>query len=238
MRLDEYLVYKKLVDSRSQAQDLIKRGKVRVDTKFITKPAWRVNGNERVQLTEKDKFVSRAGHKLASVVEAFKLDFKNKIVLDVGSSTGGFTELVLKAGAKKVIAVDVGSNQMRPHLATDPRVDLREKTDIRDVRLSELELPDLVVADVSFISLTKILPSLKQNLKSTTILAVMVKPQFESEGYKLNDGVVKNSKQRREILERFELWLNQNRWLILGKRDSGLTGSKGNLERFYLLRQA
>lgn len=233
MRLDEYLVIKKLVRSRSSANDLIRRGKVRVGTKFITKPAWKVKGDERVQVTEKDQYVSRAGHKLASVADDFKLNFKGIVVLDVGSSTGGFTEFALKRGANKVVAVDVGTNQMRPHLANDKRVELHEKTDIRT--FSSSHTFNLIVADVSFISLTKVLPSLATMANKKTQLVMMAKPQFESEGFNLAAGVVKNSKQRKQILDRFELWLKTNGWVVRAKRDSGLAGAKGNIERFYLL---
>lgn len=236
IRLDEYLVSRGLVQSRSQAQDLIKRGKVRLGTSLISKPAYRVNGNPRVQLLEKNRYVSRAGQKLASVAPGMGLDFTGAIVLDVGSSTGGFTDFALQNKASQVVAVDVGTDQLHPSLSTNPRVRLYEKTDIRDFEWPvDIAPPDLVVGDVSFISLTKVLPSLRPLCGARTRLLLMAKPQFEAEGYKLNNGVVKNSRDRKEILGRLENWLRDNDWAVLGKQDSGIPGSTGNVERFYLL---
>lgn len=249
MRFDEYLVSSTKVQSRSQAQDLIKRGKVRLGTKIITKPAWKVRGNERIQLLEKDQYVSRAGQKLASVAEGLGLEFKDAVVLDVGSSTGGFTDYALRSGAKTVYAVDVGTDQLHPKLRGNPRIKLYEKTDIRefkDIYQAEVDAgehpawqaPDLVVADVSFISLTKILPAVSELTGRKTRYGVMAKPQFEAEGYKLHNGVVRNNKERREILARFEQWLGDNNWVVLAKRDSDVAGATGNVERFYLLARA
>ena len=238
MRFDEYIVTKKGL-SRSRAQDLIKRGKVRLGTKIIVKPAWKVRGDERIQLLEKEQYVSRAGHKLASAAQALKVDFKNKVVLDVGSSTGGFTDYALQHGARRVIAVDVGTDQLHSKLRTDDRVVLFEKTDIQEFTWPKnTDKPDIVVADVSFISLTKILSSVSRLAGKGATHLIMVKPQFEvrlSPGIKLGNGVVKNSKDRRQILGSFELWLKDNGWVVRGKRDSDLAGSKGNVERFYLL---
>lgn len=237
MRLDDYITGKNLVQSRSQAQDLIKRSKVRVGTKIVTKPAWRIHGNERIQLLEKESYVSRAGLKLSSVSKELGLDFKDKIVLDVGSSTGGFTDYALRNGAKKVVAVDVGTEQLHPSLRLNSKVMLFEKTDIRDfVWPKKLSVPDIVVGDLSFISLTKVLPSIEKFITPSTICALMAKPQFEAEGYKLNSGVVKNSKDRREILARLEKWFLDNKWLVVAKRDSSVSGASGNVEKFYLLR--
>ncbi len=241
MRFDEYLVSKKGL-SRSRAQDLIKRGKVRLGTKIITKPAWKVQGSERIQILEREDYVSRAGHKLSSAAEALGVDFAGKVVLDIGSSTGGFTDYALQQKAKSVVAVDVGTDQLHPKLRLDARVDLYEKTDIRDFAWPEgTEAADIVVADVSFISLSKILPTVSKLVSKNTQLLMMAKPQFEvqqSRGIKLNNGVVKNSKDRRQILTDFEHWLKDNDWVIAGKRDSELAGSKGNIERFYLLHKA
>ncbi|MEM6997656.1 MAG: TlyA family RNA methyltransferase [Patescibacteria group bacterium] len=239
MRLDEYLVSIGKVDTRSKAQDLIKRAKVRVGTRIITKPSARINGKPRVQLLEKDIYVSRAGSKLASVNQNFKIDFKGKVVLDVGSSTGGFTDYALRSGAARVVAVDVGTNQLHPSLRGSDKVALFEKTDIRDFSWpSDLSKPDIVVADLSFISLSKIMPALEKHCSKDTLLAMMAKPQFESEGYSLINGVVKNSRDRKAILDRLETWFRSNGWVVITNQDSGVSGAKGNVERFYLLRRA
>lgn len=183
-----------------------------------------------------NKFVSRAEGKLEGAVRAFRYDFRNKTVLDIGSSTGGFTELALKLGAKKVIAIEKGTNQMKAPLRFDERVDLHEKTDFFDV--TDLEAVDTVVADVSFVSLTKILAHAQKIVNKKADFLMMLKPQFEAEPEQLVKGVVKNEKMRREILKKFENWLKNNGFLVVDKRDNDVAGKKGNIERFYLLKIA
>ncbi|MBQ7802273.1 TlyA family rRNA (cytidine-2'-O)-methyltransferase [Candidatus Saccharibacteria bacterium] len=188
-------------------------------------------------LTEnvKNSYVSRAENKLAGAARAFSYDFRDKIVLDIGSSTGGFTEYALTHGAKKVIAVEKGTNQMKAPLRFDSRIELHEKTDVFDFETEE-EV-DTILADVSFVSLTKVLAYAKIKLACRkTDFLVMLKPQFEAFPNELNRGVVKNEKMRREIIKRFENWLKKNGFLIVGKRDNTLAGKNGNLERFYFLR--
>lgn len=234
-RLDHALVQRGLVPTRSQAESWIKLGKVQVDGKVVSKPGFFVRAGSTVELQADEQYVSRAGLKLASVAQLLKLDFADKIVLDVGSSTGGFTDFALKRGARKVIAVDVGTNQLHASLRSNPQIDLREKTDIRDV-VSLPELPDSIVMDVSFISLREILPHLFMNLsKPTTQLVAMVKPQFEAGKNQVNKGIIKNDSVRRHILKDFEDWVRQYA-VIINKADSEVAGAKGNRERFYLLR--
>ncbi len=177
---------------------------------------------------------SRGYLKIEGAVRAFNFDFRGKTVLDIGSSTGGFTELALKCGAKKVIAVEKGSRQMKAPLRFDPRVELHEKTDIFDFTLDAY--PDVIVADVSFLSLTKILKYARMELaRQSTQFLVMLKPQFEARPDQLSKGVVKNEKMRREILKSFEFWLKQNGFVVVKKRDNDLHGKTGNVERFYYL---
>lgn len=179
---------------------------------------------------------SRAGEKLASAVRAFRFDFQGKTVLDIGSSMGGFTELALKLGAKRVIAIEKGTRQMRAPLRYDKRVDLREKTDIFEV-VDLGQKIDVILADVSFVSLKKVLKHAKTHFadKNTDFL-VMLKPQFEAKPIQLNRGVVKNERIRREIMKNFESWLAPNGLIVKMKRDNEITGKKGNLERFYWLK--
>ncbi len=186
-----------------------------------------------------NNYVSRAEGKLAGAARAFSYDFRGKRVLDIGSSTGGFTEYALEHGAKKVIAVEKGTKQMKAPLRFDARIDLREKTDIFDVKKEEVGEVDTILADVSFVSLRKIISYAKENLATIkTDFLVMLKPQFEAEEKQLNRGVVKNEKIRREIVKDFELWLVKNGFLILNKRDNEVVGKNGNKERFYLLKIA
>jgi 23S rRNA (cytidine1920-2'-O)/16S rRNA (cytidine1409-2'-O)-methyltransferase len=178
IRLDQALVERKLTTTRSQAESHIKLGYVKVNKKNITKPGFLVGADDNIQLTIKEQYVSRAALKLASVADILKLDFRDKVILDVGSSTGGFTEYALRHGAKKVIAVEVGTNQLHTSLHGDPKIELHEQTDIRNFKTNDYI--DIALADVSFISLREILPAIVRLSGKNTEIAVMVKPQFEA----------------------------------------------------------
>ncbi len=233
-RLDKELLKRGLAGSRSQAEDIIRRGFVNVNGISVTKAGYLVSDTTNIDVKTRVSFVSRAGEKLNSVLESFHLDFQEKTVLDVGSSTGGFTELALRNGAKKVIAVDVGTEQMHSSLLGDIRVELHEKTDIRDFKPHQKI--DIVVADVSFISLRKILPHIFELASKDTHIVAMVKPQFEAGPEVKHKGVIKNDSIRRKIFKEFEIW-TQKYFVIVNKADSGVSGAKGNLERFYLLKK-
>lgn len=233
-RLDHLMVAKELVTTRSQAESYIRLGVVKVDGKVLTKPGYFVDENAKVGL-HSDQYVSRAGLKLASVALLLKLDFKGKQVLDVGSSTGGFTDYALQHGAKKVVAVDVGTNQLHPKLRKDARVELHEQTDIRAMDYLA-ETPDVIVIDVSFISLREILPHLATLSTKQTQIVAMLKPQFEAGKHQINKGVIKNDKMRRDVIKDFETWTKQL-FIIRYKADSDVHGEKGNAERFYLLQK-
>ncbi len=233
-RLDHLITARRLVATRSQAESWIRLGKVTVDSKVITKPGYYAHVDADVRLKAPEQYVSRAGLKLASVAEGFGLVFKDKVVLDVGSSTGGFTDYALRNGAEGVIAVDVGTKQLHKSLVGHPKIDLREKTDIRAIK-SLKRLPDITVIDVSFISLRDILPHLFTHLIApNTIVVAMVKPQFEAGKNQVNKGIIKNDTVRRQILKDFEIWVKQYA-VISDKADSDVAGSKGNRERFYVL---
>jgi 23S rRNA (cytidine1920-2'-O)/16S rRNA (cytidine1409-2'-O)-methyltransferase len=235
-RLDIELTKRGITTSRSQSESWVKLGKVTVDGKVITKPGHFVREDSDIKLSAKEQYVSRAGLKLASVAEVLGMDFRDKIVLDVGSSTGGFTDYALKHGAKKVYAVDVGTDQLHPSLKGHPKIRLHEKTDIRDFYIKN-ETPDIIVIDVSFISLREILPHLVNFLSNpATQVAAMVKPQFEAGKDQTNKGIIKNDAIRRQILRDFESWAKQY-FVIKDKRDSDVAGAKGNQERFYLLQR-
>lgn len=232
-RLDLELSSRRLASSRSQAESYIKLGKVKVNGGVILKPGYFVGVRDKIEISADEQYVSRAGLKLAGAAQVLGLDFKDKLVLDVGSSTGGFTDYALKHGAKKVIAVDVGTDQMHPNLRSDLRVELHEKTDIRATQLATK--PGIILVDVSFISLRDVLPAIAKLSKSSTQIIAMLKPQFEAGKAEINRGVVKNDSLRRKIMKDFEAWTKRT-FLIVGKADSQVAGSKGNLERFYDLR--
>lgn len=232
-RLDKTLAGLGLVQSRSQAESYIRLGKVKVAGKVVTKTGYMVHDPAEVTLEQEEQYVSRAGLKLASVAGQFGVDFAEKIVLDVGSSTGGFTDYALKRGARKVYAVEVGTNQLHPSLHGNERIELHEQTDIRD--FTPDETPDIVVIDVSFISLREILPHVAKISGPNTQILAMVKPQFEAAASKLkHKGVIKNDRMRRDILQDFEQWAKVG-FLTKDKADSQVAGEKGNLERFYVL---
>ena len=213
-----------------------------------------LNTHTSMQTVHTGMPVSRAENKLAGAAQAFSYDFRGKTVLDIGSSTGGFTEYALLRGAKKVIAVEKGTRQMKAPLRFDPRIDLREKTDIFSVTRSSLSRDqdnsneneskidariDTILADVSFISLKQVLLHAKKQLAAPqTDFLVMLKPQFEARPFQLKNGVVKNETIRRDIIKDFEAWLKNNGFLIVNKRDNILAGKNGNLERFYFLKIA
>ena len=232
VRLDKALVQLGLVATRSQAESYIRLGRVRVSGRLITKPGYFVHDLSLVELDQPEQFVSRAGLKLASVADKLAVDFRGKLVLDVGSSTGGFTDYALSRGARRVICVDVGTDQLHPKLRRDARVELHEKTDIRDFATNQPV--DIILIDVSFISLREVLPHLAELATRQTQVVAMVKPQFETGNRLKNHGVIKNDTERRRILHDFEQWAKRY-FLLRAKADSAVAGARGNRERFYLL---
>lgn len=238
------MVERGLVQSRSHAARLIKLNKVVVGAMMARKPGQLVYPQNSIEIKDQEDYVSRSGYKLAGAAQALGVSFKDKVVLDVGSSTGGFTDYALQHGAKKVFAVDVGTNQLHPSLRGDDRIELHEQTDIRDFVSQRVgdganknnENIDIILFDVSFISLKEILPIVLKLANSQTYLLAMVKPQFEAGKEQVNKGIIKNDRVRREILKDFESW-SKKYFVIKGQADSEVAGTKGNLERFYLLQK-
>lgn len=235
VRLDSLMVNRGLALTRSQAENYIKLGRVKVEGGTVTKPGQKTSKNAVVTLTSPIKYVSRGALKLESVADELKLNFRNKAILDVGSSTGGFTDYALQHGADKIIAVDVGKNQLDKSLKLNPKIELHEQTDIRSVQKLSTEV-DYCLIDVSFISVRLILSHLYKLLSEGCQILAMVKPQFETDDDKhKHKGVIKNEKIRREIFKNFEEYASNN-YKIVAKADSKVAGPKGNLERFYLLK--
>lgn len=233
-RLDALLVERGLVETRNKAAALIMAGEVIVNENTWTKPGHQFADTVDIRLKNQMQYVSRAGEKLASVIEPLGLDFMNKTVLDVGSSTGGFTDCALQHGAKKVICVDVGTNQLAYKLRTDERVELHEQTDIRDFETPEKA--DTAVIDVSFISLTKILEHVATLIEKNGQIVAMVKPQFEA-GKALADehkGLIVDEEVRQKVLADFRTWA-ENHFIIQSEADSQVHGRHGNRERFFVL---
>jgi len=232
IRLDNYLVENSLVESRTKAQALIKDAKVSVNDKVIKKSAFKVDEeSDKVVLAEHEKYVSRSAHKLKSFLEELELDVKDKIALDIGSSTGGFTQVLLERGVKEVTAVDIGRGQLHHSLRDDARVHSFESCDIRKF---ESDTPfELVVSDVSFISLLYILDDVHRLASDKIIL--LFKPQFEvgREAKRDNHGVVLDDKAIERAMVKFEEACEEKGWKLMLKSASKLTGKEGNLEYCY-----
>jgi 23S rRNA (cytidine1920-2'-O)/16S rRNA (cytidine1409-2'-O)-methyltransferase len=233
-RLDQELVARGLVPSRARARDLIVRGLVTVGGATATKPALAVAHDTPLVVAEgAARFVSRGGDKLAAALDAFGFEATDRIALDIGASTGGFTDVLLSRGASKVYAVDVGHGQLHPRLAADPRVVSFEGVDSR--RIDEVLIPDLVtalVADVSFISLLKALPLPLTLADDGAWLVALIKPQFEvGRGAIGKGGIVKFAADRDRAVAAITGWLNaQDGWQVVGVIPSPITGSDGNQE--------
>ena len=240
MRLDVYLSEKKLTKSRAAAAALIKAGAVSVNGKIVEKSAFEVGENDDVKIVgETLKYVGRGGLKLEKALEIGKIDLSGKTCLDIGASTGGFTDCMLQNGAKTVYAVDVGTNQLDEKLRNDARVISLENTDIRDFFLnSEV---DFIGADVSFISLKLVLPHIFRLLKKDGKAVVLVKPQFEagssSVGRKAlsKKGVVTDEKARLKIVAEVRDFAEQCGFTVLLTEKSPITGGSGNVEYLMIL---
>lgn len=228
MRLDLYLVENKYFESRSKASDAIKMGAIKVDSKIVTKSSFEVSEESKVLVEfETAKYVSRGGYKLEGAINAFDVDFKDKIILDIGSSTGGFTDCALQAGARLVYSVDVGTNQMHPSLRMDPRVKLFENTNILDFN-SDTSF-DYLVMDVSFVSIKHVIPGIIKFITDNNSLICLIKPQFEA-GKMINKGVIKDKSLHNRILEDVSKYLNENGLYINKIAPSPIKGGSGNIE--------
>ena len=235
-QLDKYLVESGRAESRSQADKFIKSGFVSVNESVIIQTDYKLSDTDRVELNLSAQYVSRAAYKLESVARKLNIDFRAKTVLDVGSSTGGFTDYALQHGASRVIDVEIGSRQLHLKLRDNPRVELHENTDIKKFKPDYI--PDIVLIDISFTSLRDILPAIVSMAGPNTEIVAMLKPQFETkDDYLKHNGVIKNSRIRRKILDEFEQWLKAS-YVIQGKADSDVYGVNGNRETFYKLRLA
>jgi 23S rRNA (cytidine1920-2'-O)/16S rRNA (cytidine1409-2'-O)-methyltransferase len=246
-RLDILLVELNLCDSRQQAQRFIQAGEVKVNQQVVDKPGTAVDTAAIVEMKARSPFVSRGGEKLVKALEVFDLQVSDRICLDGGISTGGFTDCLLKAGAKQVYGIDVGYGQVAWSIRQDPRVILRERTNLRHLKAEELyepgqPYPDLGVADVSFISLTKVLPALWQLLQPPREVVLLVKPQFEVGREKVGKkGVVRDVKVQAEAIAQVMEAAGTipvsggiaNGWEYCGLTASPLLGPAGNIE--YLL---
>lgn len=235
-RLDNLLVARGLVTSREKARALILEGKVLVNGIRSEKPGTRVVADAEIRLLGGElPYVSRGGLKLKGAIDHFKLDLQDKKVLDIGASTGGFTDCALQHGARRVIALDVGYGQLAWKLRQDPRVRVIERQNIRHFTLDQLgEKVDFITCDVSFISLVLVIPVLPPLIKENGEAVLLIKPQFEAGRERVGKkGVVRDPRVHREVIERVIACSQENGFVVMGLWFSPIKGPEGNIE--YLL---
>jgi 23S rRNA (cytidine1920-2'-O)/16S rRNA (cytidine1409-2'-O)-methyltransferase len=239
-RLDKLLMERGFVQSRENARAFIMEGKVLVDGAMIDKPGIKVPAEAEIRLQEEDPlYVSRGGKKLKGAIEAFGIDPTGMVVMDVGASTGGFTDCILQEGARKVYAVDVGYGQLAWKLQQDPRVVNLERRNIRYLKREEVdEEIDLILIDASFISIEKFLSHLLGFLKNGGAILGLIKPQFEvGKGEVGKGGVVKNGVLHQKVIDRISGFCRSLGLSVLGVIESPLLGPKGNKEFFIYLKK-
>ncbi|MBR6386200.1 MAG: TlyA family RNA methyltransferase [Ruminococcus sp.] len=239
-RLDSELVSRGIARSRERAKEMIKSGAVTVNGITAKKPSDNVSENDNIISTEKEIYVGRGALKLQKAAEAFNIDFSGKICIDIGASTGGFTEYMLMHGAEKVYAVDVGKGQLAEKLRNDSRVINMENTDIRNVTEEDTGgQADFICADVSFISLEKILPDIYRLLKNNACAAVLIKPQFEAGRKDIGKGgIVKDRKVHERILSDLCGKFAQTGFSADMLTHSPVKGGSGNIEYLALLKKS
>jgi 23S rRNA (cytidine1920-2'-O)/16S rRNA (cytidine1409-2'-O)-methyltransferase len=234
-RIDEAMVKRGLISSRQKAQEQIKKGLVQINQKIILKPSTSVSEEDQVILLEKPRYVSRGGEKLEAALNYFQVDIKGKTYLDVGASTGGFTDCLLQHGAAHVVAIDVGHGQFSRILQQDKRVESLE-----GIHISHFQKPewrgkfDGIVIDLSFISLLKVLPAVVDFAASHSTLLALIKPQFEvGKDLVKKGGIVKDSSARESSVQRIVEWFaSKPNWKVTGTMASPILGGDGNQEYF------
>lgn len=235
-RIDKLLVERGLVESRTKAQAMIMAGVVLVDEQRVEKPSEQFPTDSRIRIKHAEdptsRYVGRGGLKLEAALREFRIDVRGLVCLDVGASTGGFTDCLLQHGAARVFAIDVGHNQIDWRLRNDPRVEVREGINARYLAATDFPVRfDLAVVDVSFISLTKILPSIVPLLNEHATLVVLIKPQFEvGRGEVGSGGVVRDEQKRLRVVAEVNEFALQLQLRVAGVVESPITGAEGNIE--------
>jgi 23S rRNA (cytidine1920-2'-O)/16S rRNA (cytidine1409-2'-O)-methyltransferase len=231
MRLDQYLTKHFTIQSRNKASELIKLRKVTVNGKVVTKPSYATSETDTILVDQQDFYVSRSANKLKYFLEELDLQLENFTTLDIGSSTGGFTQVLLENKVQSVTCVDVGSNQLHESIKDDPRIIMKENTDIRNFQ-SEMEY-DLITCDVSFISILYIIDAIA-SLASQHII-ILYKPQFEvgKEVKRDSNGVVLDDKAIKEARENFITYTEKLQWKLQYRASSKVAGKNGNVEELF-----
>ena len=238
IRLDQHIMELGLAGSRNRAQELIKEGLVLLNGKICNKPAKEILTGARVSIEQQQQWVSRAGKKLFEALQSFDVNVEGKTALDVGSSTGGFTQVLLYKGAEKITSVDVGTEQLHSSLRNIARISVLEKTDIRDISSRLKESFDIVVVDVAFISISKIIKDIELVARKGGNIILLYKPQFEVGKRNISkNGVVKKEIDTQKILGHFLKSLEKSSLNFVKCRKAYITGKKGNQEIFVHLKK-
>ena len=238
MRLDQYLVEKGYFETRNKAKAEIDAGHIKINNKIITKPSYDILGNENIELIDICPYVSRGGYKLEKAIKVFNLDFNNKIILDIGSSTGGFSDCSIQNGAKLVYAVDVGNNQLHESLRNNNKIISMENTNVLDLEIEKLNpFPDILVMDVSFVSIEYLLPGINKFILDNTLFMCLIKPQFEVGNIKFKNGVIKDRNIHIKVIENIRLELNKYGSDIFKLSTSPILGGSGNKEFLVLIKR-
>ena len=234
MRVDVFLTENGYSKSRQSAKNLISNSRLLINGEVCTKPSYDVKPTDSIQIVgDNPKYFGRGGLKLETAIDNFDILLKDNVCIDIGASTGGFTDCMLQNGASKVFAVDVGHDQLDSSLLNDCRVINLEKTNIRDVDISTFnsQLVDFISVDVSFISLKLVLPKVYELLKSQGRAVTLIKPQFEVGKSNLNKhGIVKSEKVRLSVINDIQAFAQSLGFTVVGVCQSAITGSKGNVE--------
>lgn len=233
MRIDIFLTENGYVKSRERAKTLIKSGQVSVNGSVISKPSYEVQDDVQIEITgEQLKYVGRGGLKLEKAITAFEIDVKDKVCIDIGASTGGFTDCMLQNGAAYVYAVDVGHGQLDESLINDKRVRNMERTNIRDLTIADfVPAPTFISTDVSFVSLKQILPKIKELLPDDGEAAVLIKPQFEAGKSSIGkNGIVKDRKVHERVLADIVSFCFSLNLDVINIVHSPISGGDGNIE--------
>ncbi|HZR77843.1 MAG TPA: TlyA family RNA methyltransferase [Chthoniobacterales bacterium] len=239
MRIDQALVDRGLFESREQAQRAIMAGEVRVGDHVFAKPAEMIEAAAEISVSGPPQFASRGALKLIGALDFFKIDVKGKVALDIGASTGGFTDCLLQRGASKVFAVDVGHGQLAWKLRKDPRVVVIEKLNARFLAREHVpEDVDLCVIDVSFISLTLILPRAFELISESGVILALIKPQFELQRQDVGrGGIVREPALHEKAQQRIVNFAQQAKFQVVGLAPAQITGADGNQEFFICIRK-
>ena len=239
LRIDNLLVERGLFESRERAQRSIMAGEVKIGEEVAAKPSQLVDLDAAVTVTEPQRYVGRGGQKLEGALDHFRVDVADKVALDIGASTGGFTDCLLQRGAKKVYAVDVGHGQLAWKIRNDSRVVVLEKVNARSLSREQIpKIVDLVVIDVSFISLTLILPSAFDLLAPDGVIVALIKPQFELERQDVSrGGIVRDAALHEKAQQKIARFAEAAGHRVIGLVPSTITGADGNQEFFICLRK-